>query len=85
MTWKLRVVQGSGNLLLNVIRCQDAWRKLTAKSRAALVAIGDGTPDVHPASMRALRSHGLLDEQGITEAGRRVLRHRPDKSGEQHG
>jgi hypothetical protein len=85
VTWKLDVGPGPGNLLLNVIRCQDAWRALTAKSRAALVAIADGSTDVHPASTRALRTHGLLDEQGITEAGRRVLRHRPDKSGEQHG
>jgi len=73
--------------LLQVIILQDAWRTLTKKSRAALLAVAENPfAAVHPASLRALKAHGLLDEFGlITEAGRAVVRHRPGQSGGQHG
>jgi hypothetical protein len=86
MTWVLEKRPDEPILpIVQVIILQDAWRRLTSKSRAALVAVVENPfAAVHPATVKALRSHGLLDEHGcITEAGTAVVRHRPDMSGEQ--
>lgn len=86
--WKLEVRPDEPILpIVQVMILQDAYRRLTRPSRAALVAIADNPfATVHPASVRALRAHGLLDKHGaLTEAGTAVVRHRPDMSGGQHG
>jgi hypothetical protein len=86
MTWTIdpQPVGPNGPMLplLQVIILQDAWRALTLQSRAALLAVAENpSVVVHPASVRALRSHGLVDEFGlITVAGRAVVRHRPGKT-----
>jgi hypothetical protein len=88
MTWRIDPQPAGPNgpmiPILQVIILQDAWRALTKKSQAALVAIDENLFAglvVHPASLRALKAHGLLDEFGlITEAGRAVVRHRPGKT-----
>lgn len=83
MTWRIdpQPVGPNGPMLplLQVIILQDAWRALTPKSRSALLAVaGNPLAVVHPASVKALRSHGLVDQFGlITVAGRAVVRHRP--------
>lgn len=91
MTWRIdpQPVGPDGPMLplLQVIILQDAWRTLTKKSREALLAVAENPfATVHPASLRSLKSHGLLDEHGaITPAGTAVVRYRPDQSGGQHG
>lgn len=86
MTWRIDPQPAGPNgpmiPILQVIILQDAWRALTKTSRAALLAKAENPlAVVHPASVRALRSHGLLDEFGlITDAGRAVVRHRPGKT-----
>jgi hypothetical protein len=86
MTWRIDPQPAGPNgpmlPILQVIILQDAWRALTPKSRAALLAVAENPfADAHPASVRALRSHGLVDQFGlITVAGRAVVRHRPDQT-----
>jgi hypothetical protein len=69
--------------IVNVIACQEAWRLLTPKSRAALLALSTQTETtVHPASLVALQNHGLAYAGAITPAGEAVVRHRPDQASE---
>jgi hypothetical protein len=87
MTWTLEFRPNEPILpLLQVIILQDAWSRLTKKSRAALVAVAeDPNVTLHPLTVRSLQAHGLLDEHGITQAGAAVLRFRPDQTKEEHG
>jgi hypothetical protein len=86
MTWRIDPQPAGPNgpmlPILQVIILQDAWRALTPKSRAALLAVAENpSAVVHPTSIKALRSHGLVDQFGlITVAGRAVVRHRPDQT-----
>jgi hypothetical protein len=83
MTWTLEARPNEPILdVVQVLILHEAWRRLTKTSRAALVAAAEGRRVGHPASLRALRSHGLLDENGVTAAGAAVLRFRPDQTGE---
>lgn len=81
MTWRVEIrPQKTALAIVNVIACQDAWRMLTPKSRAALLVLSTGTDvPVHPASLAALQNHGLADAGAITPAGEAVVRHRPNQ------
>lgn len=80
MSWRVETTEKPILPLLHVIHCQDAWRRLTPVSRAALVLLSDDpSATVHPATVKALRAHGLLDDDGLTAAGRQVVKWRPDE------
>lgn len=79
--WRLEAGVGNQVLLHKVIVCQDAWSRLTKASQAALVVLTENAAaPVHPATIKALTAHGLLDESGVTDAGREVVRWRPGKA-----
>lgn len=83
MTWRVEIrAQKTELAIVNVIVCQDAWSRLTRKSRAALlVYAGHAGDSVHPASAVALFKHGLITDKGrLTPAGEAVVRHRPDQA-----
>lgn len=68
--------------LVDIMIVQEAWRRLTKASRAALLRLKtDAAAKVHPSTRAALIRHGLLDERGfVSAAGARVVVHRPVKS-----
>jgi len=78
--WRVESTGEDVLVLVHVITCQCAWRSLTARSRTALVAVADDhAAPVHRATRAALQRHGLVDEHGVTTAGRQVVLYRPDR------
>lgn len=80
--WKLtaKQVESSGALaLVQVMLVQEAWRRLTTRSRRALLAIEEqpGLVVYHHTRSCLIR-HGLITPKNrLTRAGRAVIRHRP--------
>lgn len=64
---------------VDVLLCQEAWRRLTVRSQRALVAISEKPGhEVHYSTRDCLRRRRLIDEHNtLTDAGRAVVRHRP--------
>ncbi len=83
--WRLVVAADVEVSVVSILLWQGAWAALTPRSRAALVAVARSQgARVHPSTRRALIRHGLLDDTGLTEAGRRVVRHRPTRLPPRH-
>lgn len=83
--WRLTatpVEDGGTPVIVGVMVCQEAWRRLTPVSRKALLAV-EAEPGraLHWRTREALRGHGLIDDTNqLTEAGSTVVRHRPVKT-----
>jgi len=77
---KLAFMSATENISLVDRACfaARAWRGLSPAGRVALLALECG-PDVrlHHRTRACLIRRGFVDEQGVTAAGRVVLRYRP--------
>lgn len=80
--WRLTAKQVSTDGPLSfadVMLVQEAWRRLTLRSRKALLAIAEQPGShVYHGSRDCLLRRGLITEKNnLTRAGRAVVRHRP--------
>lgn len=77
MTWTVKA-GGAAPLLVECIKAQAVWRKLTPAGRETMTAAyTDGIVVGHPKTKRALADHGLISFEDsvnghLTEAGRIV-------------
>lgn len=79
--WRLKVPPAKDGPLsfADVMLVQEAWRRLTLRSRKALLAIAEQPGShVYHGSRDCLLRRGLITEKNnLTRAGRAVVRHRP--------
>lgn len=79
--WRLKIPAGKDGQLgfVDVMIVQEAWRRLTLRSRRALLAIADEPGrQIHHGSRDCLLRRGLITEKNrLTRAGRAVVDHRP--------
>jgi hypothetical protein len=79
--WRLAATPSDGGapVIVSVMVCQEAWRRLTLRSQRALLAIAEQPGRTVQHNTRdCLRARGLVDEHNeLTFEGRAVVKHRP--------
>ena len=78
-TWRAHL-GGPAPLILEVMRCQMVFQRLTKVSRTALLILAeDFDAAVHPLTRRSLAAHNLIDDEGLTEVGQLVVKWNRDR------